>query len=259
MTNEDDYHIVIEPDYINIIYPQEAITDPLVWTALMWGGRRDLNLVRRLSRFNNLTQLENSNIAITSQGIIRGTNKKRYKELLDRRVLETTNFPKGTLIHLKKEDLPINQDPYAERARLEKIGAFNLPQLIIKQSWLASQKRFRAALTEADSTDEGIICSGSYLSVHIPQEFASILEVACLTYNSKLAVYYLLLSSASFAAYRPKVNVKDLRQVPLPKPQKGLLQDIKTINDVDLYISEVFDLKNSESVLIQDIVDYTLF
>ncbi|MDD1414713.1 N-6 DNA methylase [Dolichospermum sp. ST_con] len=258
MTNEDDYHIVIEPDYINIIYPQEAITDSLVWTALMWGGRRDLNLVRRLSRFNNLTQLENNNIAITSQGIIRGTNKKRYKELLDRRVLETTNFPKGTLIHLKKEDLPINQDPYAERARVEKIGAFNLPQLIIKQSWLASQKRFRAALTESDSTTEGIICSGSYLSVHIPQEFASILEVACLTYNSKLAVYYLLLSSASFAAYRPKVNVEDLRQVPLPKPQKGLLQDIKTINDVDLYISEVFDLKNSESVLIQDIVDYTL-
>lgn len=29
MTNEDDYHIVIEPDYINTIYPQEAIGDPL--------------------------------------------------------------------------------------------------------------------------------------------------------------------------------------------------------------------------------------
>ena len=30
MTNEDDYHIVIEPDYINTIYPQEAIANPLL-------------------------------------------------------------------------------------------------------------------------------------------------------------------------------------------------------------------------------------
>lgn len=258
MTNEDDYHIVIEPQDIHDIYPQEAIIDPLVWTALMWGGRRDLNLVRRLSRLNNLTHLESNNIAITSQGIIRGTHKKRYEELLNRRVLETTNFPDNTLIHLKKEDFPINQDPYAERSRVEKIDAFKLPQLIIKQSWLASHKRFRAALTQPDSTDEGIICSGSYLSVHIPQELASILEAACLTYNSKLAVYYLLLSSASFATYRPKVNVEDLRQVPLPEPRTGLLQNIQTIEDVDIYASQAFDLKNTEAVLIEDLIDYTL-
>ncbi|MFO5494786.1 MAG: class I SAM-dependent DNA methyltransferase, partial [Cuspidothrix sp.] len=63
MTNEDDYHIVIEPDYINKIYPQEAIANPLVWTALMWGGRRDLSLVRRLNQESSIEKLKSRGIA----------------------------------------------------------------------------------------------------------------------------------------------------------------------------------------------------
>ena len=258
MTNEDDYHIVIEPDYINIIYPQEAITDPLIWTALMWGGRRDLNLIRRLSRFNNLTQLENNNIAITSQGIIRGTNKQRYNHLLNRRILETKNFPKNTSICISKNDFSINQDPYAERGRSTKIDAFNLPQLIIKQSWLVENKRFRAELTELDGTNEGIICSSSYVSVHIAEENSLILEAACLSYNSKLAVYYLLLSSGRFASYIPEVNIDDLLRVPIPELSVGELKNIKTIDDIDKCIRQAFEFKDSEWVLINDLFNYTL-
>ncbi|MBD2392249.1 N-6 DNA methylase [Aphanizomenon flos-aquae NRERC-008] len=258
MTNEDDYHIVIEPDYINIIYPQEAITDPLIWTALMWGGRRDLNLIRRLSRFNNLTQLENNNIAITSQGIIRGTNKQRYNHLLNRRILETKNFPKNTSICISKNDFSINQDPYAERGRSTKIDAFNLPQLIIKQSWLVENKRFRAELTELDGTNEGIICSSSYVSVHIAEENSLILEAACLSYNSKLAVYYLLLSSGRFASYIPEVNIDDLLRVPIPELSVGDLQNIKTFDDIDERIRQAFEFKDSEWVLINDLFNYTL-
>jgi hypothetical protein len=260
MTNEDDYHIVIEPDYINIIYPQEAITDPLVWTALMWGGRRDLNLIRRLSRFNNLTQLENNNIAITSQGIIRGTNKQRYNHLLNRRILETKNFPKNTSIRISKNDFPINQDPYAERGRSTKIDAFNLPQLIIKQSWLVENKRFRAELTELDGTNEGIICSGSYVSVHIAEENSLILEAACLSYKSKLAVYYLLLSNGRFASYIPEIKPSDLLRVPIPELSVGELHNIKTIDDddIDERIRQAFEFKDSEWVLINDLFNYTL-
>lgn len=258
LTNEDDYHVVIDPYDINTIYPEEAIENPLVWTALIWGGRRDLSLVRRLSQLNNLAKLESSNIAVASQGMIRGNRKKRHQTLLGRRILEAKQFPKNTFLRIKKEDFTINSDPYAERPRLEKSDAFKLPQLIIKQSWLASHKRFQAALTEPDDSNEGIICSGSYVSVHVPQELVSVLEAACLSYNSKLAVYYLLLSSGSFALYRPKVNVEDLRCVPIPELRAGLLQDIKTIDDVDRYTSQAFGFKDSEWVLIQDLIDYTL-
>lgn len=257
-TNEDDYHIVIEPHDINTIYPQEAIADPLVWTTLMWGGRRDLALVQRLSKLNNIAKLESINTAITSQGMIRGNRKGKYKRLLGRRVLETTYFPTDTFIYINKEDFPVNQDPYAERPRIEKIAAFKLPQLIIKQSWVASHKRFQAALTEPDGTDEGIICSGSYVSVHIPQELISVLEAACLAYKSKLAVYYLLLSSGRFASYIPELKPRDLLRVPIPETIPGLLQNIKTIDDVDERIRQAFEFKDSEWVLINDLFNYTL-
>ena len=258
LTNEDDYYIVIEPNDINKIYPQEAIEQPLVWTVLMWGGRRDLSLMRRLSQLNNLAKLETRNVAIASQGIIRGNRKNRHEALVGRRILEDKQFPKGTFVRLNKKKFSLNKDPYAERPRLEKLAAFELPQLIIKQSWVASYKRFQAVLIEDAHSDEGIICSGSYVSVHIPEEFTSVLEAACLSYNSKLAVYYLFLSSASFAFYRPKVNVEDLLCMPIPETTAGLLQSIKTIDDIDLYTRQAFGFKDSEWVLIEDLLDYTL-
>ncbi|MFN5594840.1 MAG: SAM-dependent DNA methyltransferase, partial [Aphanizomenon sp.] len=199
-----------------------------------------------------------NNIAITSQGIIRGTNKQRYNHLLNRRILETKNFPKNTSICISKNDFPINQDPYAERGRSTKIDAFNLPQLIIKQSWLVENKRFRAELTELDGTNEGIICSSSYVSVHIAEENSLILEAACLSYNSKLAVYYLLLSSGRFASYIPEVNIDDLLRVPIPELSVGDLQNIKTFDDIDERIRQAFEFKDSEWVLINDLFNYTL-
>ncbi len=256
--NEDDYHIVFELQDINTIYLYEAINDPLVWTALMWGSRRDLSLMRRLSKQKNITQLENEQIAITSQGIIRGSNKKKCDLLLERRFIESKYFPLDTFIYVKKEDFPINQDPYAERSRIKKIDTFKLPQLIIKQSWLTSSKRFQATLTELDNTQEGIICSENYVSIHMPEQRISQLNAACLTYNSKLAVYYLLLANGSFASYIPKVSVKDLLRVPIPEKFTEFLPDIKNIDDVDEIVRQAFDLKDSEWVLINDLFNYTL-
>ena len=257
--NEDDYRIVIEPQDINTIYPQEAVTDSLVWTALMWGGRRDLALVRKLNQLNTLAKLESSKIAVSTQGIIRGNRKERYEALLGRRILKGGKFPNTTFLYLKTELLDINDDPYAERPRKEKKRAFESPQLIIKQSWQMEPKRFQAAIAELDQqTKKGIICSESYVSVHAYEENTSVLEAACLSYNSKLAVYYLLLSSGRFASYIPEVKPRDLLRVPIPEPCSGLLQNIETIHDVDERIRQVFSFKDSEWVLIEDLFNYTL-
>jgi type I restriction-modification system DNA methylase subunit len=261
MTNEDDYHIVIEPDYINTIYPQEAIANPLVWTALMWGGKRDLFLVSRLAKYKNLEQLERSDIVVSSQGIIRGSRQKYHAAILGRRILEakqfTKLFPKGIYTHFIAEQLPINEDPYTHR--LTNLDAFDLPQLIIKLSWSEKSSRFQVAITESDQQNsQGIICSGSYVSLHIAEENSLILEAACLSYKSKLAVYYLLLSNSRFASYIPEIKPGDLLRVPIPEAQVGLLQNIRTIDDVDERIRQAFEFKDSEWVLINDLFNYTL-
>nr|WP_322744233.1 MULTISPECIES: N-6 DNA methylase [unclassified Coleofasciculus] len=258
-TNEDDYRIVMELQDINIIYQQEAIIDPLVWTALMWGGRRDLALLRRLKQLNSLAKLENSQIAVSAQGIIRGNRKERHEALLERRILKEKKFPDRTFIYLNTELLDINEDPYAERPRKEKSSAFESPQLIIKQSWQADSKRFQSAIAELDrQTNKGIICSESYVSVHVYEEDISVLEAACLSYNSKLSVYYLLLSSGRFASYIPEVKPGDLLHVPIPDPRPGLVQNIETIDDVDRCIRQAFSFKDSEWILIEDLFNYTL-
>lgn len=257
-TNEDDYRIVIEPQDINLIYPQEAIADPFVWTALMWGGRRDLALMRRLSQEQNLEKLEIDGIVAKRQGVIRGDRKKSQQTIIGRRILQSTRFPNGTFLFLDVQELDINHDPYTDSRASTDFTAFEMPQMIIKQGWQKSSGRFEAAITQLNNTKSGIICSGSYVSVHTPQELLPALEAACLTYNSKLAVYYLLLSSGRFACYIPEVKPGDLLRVPIPEARSGLLQDIETINDVDLRICEAFSFKDSEWTLIEDLFNYTL-
>jgi type I restriction-modification system DNA methylase subunit len=259
MTNEDDYHIVIEPDYINTIYPQEAIANPLVWTALMWGGRRDLSLVKRLNQESSIKKLKQRGIAKTRQGVIRSDGRKVENSLLNKRILESDESLDSSFLYLNAEELPINDDPCIDSGTgLSSLSAFQLPQMIVKQSWQKESLRFCSVIVNPDGTNQGIICSKSYVSIHIPDENISQLNAACLSYNSKLAVYYLLLTSGRFASYIPEVNVNDLLRVPIPKLSVGELHNIKTVDDIDERIRQAFEFKDSEWVLINDLFNYTL-
>lgn len=261
MTNEDDYHIVIEPDYINTIYPQEAIRDPLVWTVLMWGGRRDLSLVRRLNQESSIEKLKSRGIAKTRQGVTKGNRKKLQNNLINKRILKLTKFLEldKSFLYLNAEQLPINDDPYIDSGTgLSSLSAFQMPQMILKLSWQKKSGRFRSVIIKPDNTNQGIICSESYVSIHITEENISQLNAACLAYNSKLAVYYLLLASGRFASYIPEVNVDDLLRVPIPELSVGELHNIKTVDDIDERIRLAFEFKDSEWVLINDLFNYTL-
>jgi hypothetical protein len=255
---EDDYHIVVEPHDINTIYPREAIEDSFIWTVLMWGGRRDLSLIKRLSQELSIEKLKNSDIAKTRQGVVRGDKRKTQEYIKNKRILKSSNFLNKSLFYLKAEELPINSDVCTHSRDSTNFAAFQLPQMILKLSWQKKDGRFRSVIIEANDTEEGIICSESYVSIHLPEEYTSQLNAACLTYNSKLAVYYLLLASGRFASYIPEVNVDELLRVPIPQSQVGTLQDIKNLDELDECIRQAFEFKDSEWVLINDIFNYTL-
>jgi hypothetical protein len=84
------------------------------------------------------------------------------------------------------------------------------------------------------------------------------LEAACLAYNSKLAVYFMLLSSGRFAAYRQESLAEDLLRVPLPEVGEGLLEELNNFDDVDNRVRTLFRLKPAEWALIEDLFDFTL-
>jgi hypothetical protein len=258
MTNEDDYHIVIEPHDINTIYPQEAIANPFVWTALMWGGRRDLSLMKRLSKESNLRKLRENNTAIIRQGIVRGDKRNEKPEIKNRKILNSDDFINNTFLFLNANSLPINNDSRINSRNSFYPPAFQIPQIILKLSWQKHNGRFRSVIIKSDNKNLGIICSESYVSVHIPDADNSVLNTACLAYNSKVAVYYLLLSSGRFASYIPEVNVPDLLDIPIPKLLVENFHNIKTNDDIDKYIRQAFEFKDSEWVLINELFNYTL-
>jgi type I restriction-modification system DNA methylase subunit len=262
LTDQDNYHIIIEPQDINLIYPDEAISFPSVWATLMWGGRRDLAFISSLSKYPTISSLSKKGVCVYSQGIKKGAKtakKVRFEPLRDRRFLQADNFPEGTGFYLRADKLPINRDVDVEGPRIENHDAFNLPQLIIKQSWVTKLSRFTASLvTENPPTQQGVLCKESFVSVHTDIENIKWLESACLTYNSKLAVYYLFLTSGRFASFIHEIKPTELVKVPLPKAPSDLLQNINYLDDIDALICQLFSFKNSEWSLVEDLTKYTL-
>jgi len=257
--NEGNYYIRIDPQDINLIYQQEAKFKPLAWTVLMWGGRRDLNLIEFLSRYESLATYKANDLIQTRQGVIRGDRKKDQEEILGRRGLWAAKFPEGTFLTIDPYKLEVNNDPMTHSKDSTDFSAFEIPQLILKQSWNAKFRRFQAAIVEFnEEINQGIICSESCVSVHSSEEHIDILKTACLIYNSKLSVYYLFLANGFFASYRPKVTVSDLLSVPVVKKGDVDLHTIKNYDDVDNFVSSLFSLKDSEYVLIDDLLEYTL-
>lgn len=259
-TVEDKIKIVIEPRDTSYIYPIEAINNPLVWTALMWGNRRDLNLIKRLSQENSLQKLMDAGILDEKKDKRRGTERgknptKKQEVIVGRHFLSEEKFPEEVFLFLDSILLQINQNPWTYERDSTTYTAFELPQLLLKLGWQTETKRFRAVLVKSDD-GRGVLCSHSYVSVH--SEDSSVIESACLSYNSKLAVYFQFLSSGQFATYRPKITVEEALSVPIPKPQQNLLEAIENFEDIDKRIYELFELKDSEKILIEDLFNFTL-
>lgn len=257
---ESSYSIVIEPHDISQVLPDEAAFEPNVWTALAWGGRRDWELIKKLARNRSLKQLDDRGELDRRKGIVRGeggTGRKRQPKLLNRRILETPNFPPNTFLFLNAAQLPINTDDLTERASSTKMGPFELPQLILKKSWKASTGRLQAVVIQSTQELGGVICTQSYVSVHAAEELEEWLLGACASFNSNCAIYYLLLSSGRLASYRPEALVSEILGVPIPLAVRDL-RCVATYAELDRRMHEHFGLHPSESSLIEDLVNFTL-
>jgi len=226
---------------------------------LAWGGQRDLSIMRRLCKENNLEKLEQDGIVKTRRGIGRGKGVDRQDEIVGMPILDSRTFPKGTIMYLDATQFHLNEDPLLYKGHSKDLSAFKLPQMILKLGWRKDDVgRFTAALVKSNDRLGPMICSSIYISVHAPIEYEYMLESACLSLNSILAVYFSLLSSGRFAFYRPSPNKENLLRIPIPKCKQSVLKEIKRIEDVDLHVKKLFDFKDAEWVLVEDLFNYTL-
>ena len=162
------------------------------------------------------------------------------------------------LFSLNAGQLPVNTDPNVDGAASTDFSAFELPQMIIKQSWLKAEGRFRAAIVESTEAIGGILCSDSYVSACSAGGDRSLLELICLVLNSNFATYYQLMTSGRFAAFIPQPLEAELRAIPLPDPEPHVLGGVHSFEDVDSKTVDLYRLKAVEKILIDDMFNFTL-
>lgn len=251
----DEFDVVIEPQDIKEIYVNDAVHASEIWTALMWGNWRDLVLVRRLRSMENLKDLMNQGRVVIREGLIPSGKGSLHPGTRNRRFWEGKTFPASTFLRLDTNQIQFTEG--VKTHRRTSLDAFEWPQLVVKQGWQKAAGRFVAAITPAN-LKQGVLFNQSYLSVHAVGEDANLLDAASLSYNSVLAVYFLLLTSSRFASYRPEPLVEELLRVPIPEPRSGLLDGVRTHEDVDQRIRDAFGFKDAEWVLVEDLFNFTL-
>lgn len=250
----DEFSIIVEPQDQQSVTVEDAVSDALIWSKLMWGNARDLQLLRKLHRFPNLKTLEEEGAIKSQRGIVFGDRKKPAFDLIGRRIFDRDMFPEDSILYLRSDDLPVMQDVMVDARASTNRQAFSWPQLLIKLSWIKSTGRFHSRLNLSERR-EGIMCNQSYLSVHGD---LSILQSVCLAQNSKIAVYFHFLTSGRFAAYRPKLSKDDIRGLPIPPVKPEMFDQITSYSSLDENAFDLFSLNDAERVLIEDAIDYRL-
>ncbi|SIN83670.1 N-6 DNA Methylase [Singulisphaera sp. GP187] len=249
--------ITIASHDVNQLTHHEAANEPDVWPALAFGGRRDLDLIRRLRSAPTLKKYKKKGLVDTREGVIRG-NKARFEpDIVGKRVMDGGDFPVGMFLQIDASQLPKETSGMVHDRDSTNFDAFKLPQLIIKQTLQVEHQRFQAALVKGDEPEWGIICSQSFISVHEAGN-GNILKSAWLSLTSQLSVYYISITSSRLGHYRPEPLVKELLSVPLVDPQPRMLDGIKSAIDVDRRVRELFHLYEADWVLIEDLLRFGL-
>jgi Eco57I restriction-modification methylase len=250
--------LLIEPQNVNQITHHEAANEPLVWSVLAIGGRRDMAVIQRLGACDTLKKLRTQGKIVSRLGVIPGDQRKKLPDLKGKHYFDAKKFPDNVFLQLNADALPKWDDPCVASTDSTDFEAFKQPQLLIKQSFLVTPGRFRAALVRSNDQEWGTICKKTYLSVHDRNPNASNLRAACLAYNSCLATYYLTLTSSRIGHYITETLTDELLQMPLPPAGDYDIEAIKSFEDIDRLTRDLYHLNEAEWALVEDLLALTL-
>lgn len=271
------HRFVIEPQDVNQVTHQEAATEPVVWSALAIGGRRDLALVLRLSRLPTLNKLEAEGRVLSRLGVIPGNKQKvldgrpivrrrgdvfietedKLPDLREKPYFDAKRFPPDVFLELDSDSIPPWKDPRVAGSDSTDFEAFKNPQLLIKLSFNVKEGRFRAVRVRSSDPEWGVICKKTYLSVRDLSSDGRNIQTACLAYNSLLATYYLGVTSSRVGHYITETLTDELLDVPLP-PTVESLASLDSFPAIDAEARRAFNLTQADWTLVEDFLDTTL-
>jgi hypothetical protein len=247
----------IEPHDIALISHFQAHKDPWAWSALALGGSRHLSLTQRLSTLPTIAKLESSKEVETRKGIIPGKRELYFPEQEGKPILAAPDFPAGVFLELDSSTLPPWKDARTTSGDSIDFSPFKSPQLLIKLSYAAKLGRMRAVHVKKHPRYDETICQGAFVTCHDLTKDQRHIRAACAAYNSKFAVCFFALTSASFPLYTCKLTVRDLLNLPLPldAPKISTLDSFEAIDEAT---RKMFALTTADWTLIEDFLEYTL-
>ncbi|QDT07202.1 N-6 DNA Methylase [Rubripirellula lacrimiformis] len=260
-TTEDESVIAIERQDTHELSAGEAIHNPVIWTILLLGQRRDANLIDTLRLAMTLRKLESRKIGrakdgqllLTREGLKRGDRCDTEPRIINRRILEDSGFPDADSFFLNAKILPKNKDPEVHRFPGEEY--FELPQLLIKKSLIKSVGRFQAQVVNPQGEAKGVLCTKSFVSVHQFSGTDDWLSAACLAFRSSVSTYHLALTSR-LAFDRAEALAGHILDVPLPDAAALPALDSLRLDEVDRVVEDAFQLKEPERALISDLLEF---
>jgi len=246
-TDEEQHRIVIDAQDLNWVWPEEAAADPAVWPALMWGGRRDLELARRIIQADDKIEYE------PKTGLFGG--KGSYPDFVGLKILKDSALFAKCPVVTNTEVFPVNEDECFGRGR--ELSTYKLPLVVLKATWKSTTGRFKAIVVKS-GRDDYLLYSKSFSGMHTADE--NILASATLAYNSMLSVYFFFLTSGRLASYRPSLRNEDIKTLPVVLSPDLSLDQLSNLSEAeaDEKIFDLYNLNPTERVLVSNFVDITL-
>ncbi|HUW18567.1 MAG TPA: N-6 DNA methylase [Sedimentisphaerales bacterium] len=246
-TQEEQHRVVIDSQDLNWIWPEEAAMEPIVWPALTLGTRRDLDFIRTMRTSQKFVRWR------AYEGFIRG--KKEAKPVPDRLnlpVLEDHKLFERLKLVSSPTCFPANENEKFEKER--KIEIFELPLLLMRDSWKVADGRFKAVIVTRDK-GKLLLYSQSFMGVKERSERT--LTAFAIAANSSFAVYYYYLTSGRLASFIPSLRKEDFETLPLPNSSEITFSQLWTMTmcEIDSAAFDLYGLTEVNRVLINDVLN----
>ena len=240
--------LIIDSTDIKFIPKEEALSKKSnVWKISMWGTFRDKQFIERFSDICTLFSFLNNNEDWFHGGGFRITEPKKFIN----KFLKTLPFIEAHKIE-RYYTPKANADKITDLKfeRLGEVECYKAPHILIKEG--QSKKRFCASYLDYictfKSNTYGIYC----------EDKSKILKTITAYLNSKLASYYLFLSSASWGIERERVEFVNMLSIPAFNFlfDKDFTTQISKIFDKIIKFKMEFELAPDDKIEeLEDIID----
>ena len=163
---------------------------------------------------------------------------------------------------MDEESLPPLDETRFIRSRTKKSEIFKGPHLLIKQSPKAGVGLIAAILKNDAVFRDRII------GIHGKEKDLNQLALCCSVVNTKIALYYEMLTSRSWLVERDAFEKEEIMNLPMPKNLSyqnityEFLKDLSINPEANEIINELvanwFDIDETEMMLINDTIEFTL-